>query len=190
MRTNIALPQKKFVDFCCRTWMQILRLRLQNWQTLNNYKFFMIYIIVGIYTYSLGYFYHWQSTPPRNLLWRIVYESKKLRNYSWWQISDFREIALCTPVDCRNNSLVKSLPNKMLLVTNFKFQQIDCRCILVDGNGRSVNKALWLIVDGWVIGPRCASMDRNAWIYRAGCFLLICPNKNLYADQWYWRAAV
>ena len=148
---------------------------------------------------------------------------------------------LCTPVDWRNNSLVESLPSKMLLVTNFKFQkndcreqslrsgfakkscwwqisnsniltagnnpwsqvlqksllvtnfkfqQIDCRCTLVDGNGRSVNKALWLIVDGWVIGPRCASIDRNAWIYRAGCFLLICPNKNLYADQWYWRAAV
>ena len=119
-----------------------------------------------------GLFLPLTKHPPRNLLWRIVYESKTLRNYRRWQISDFWEIALCTPVDCRNNSLVKSLPNKMLLVTNFKFQQIDCRCTLVDGNGRSVNKALWVIVDGWVIGPHCASTDRNAWIYRAGCFLL------------------
>ena len=128
MRTNIALLQKKFVDFCCRTWVQILRLRLQNWQTLNNYRIIIIYTIIGMYLHLFsGLFLPLTKHPPRNLLWRIVYESKKLKNYSWWQISDFREIALCTPVDCRNNSFVESLPSKMLLVTNFKFQTNDCR---------------------------------------------------------------
>ena len=128
MRTNIALLQKKFVDFCCRTWVQILRLRLQNWQTLNNYRIMIIYTIIGMYLHLFsGLFLPLTKHPPINLLWRIVSESKTLRNNRRWQISDFREIALCTPVDCRNNSLVKSLPNKMLLVTNFKFQHIDCR---------------------------------------------------------------
>ena len=121
MRTNIALLQKKFVDFCCRTWVQILRLRLQNWQTLNNYRIIIIYTIKGMYLHLFsGLFLPLTKHPPRSSLWRIVYESKTLRNNRRWQISDFREIALCTPVDCRNNSLVKSLPSKMLLVTNFK----------------------------------------------------------------------
>ena len=174
-----------------------------------------------------GLFLPLTKHPPRNLLWRIVYEFKKLLSFSLkklQEVTNFRfsrdcfvhaswlqkqffsqklakqnaagdkfqiptnwlqgtilEVRFCKKKSCwwqiSNSNILTAGNNpwsqvlqKSLLVTNFKFQQIDCRCTLVDGNGRSVNKALWLIVDGWVIGPRCASTDRNAWNYKEECF--------------------